>query len=243
MIQFALRHCLQIQRNLYHIPMDAGRFQTYAALVRGDHGPPLFGLTLMNPARKPHVAATLDHLLKFDAEQIAQNILANDATTPEASDVRRFELSLVVVDDRGGGWTNRHFVEFENCFKITYSVKHNIAVTPFWTSETPTAAQVAREVTATLRRSRLLVKAGPPRTLRQVLEREARCYAGMDFASPDPDELAYNRQVIESFLNSEELPIIFACLYGDDAVEAIGMTPLGLSPRAGYQLLADLVAT
>ena len=50
------------------------------------------------------------------------------------------------------------------------------------------------------------------------------------------------KEVIAPHLDSTDLPVQFACLYGDAAARSVGYTPMGLSPRAGYAVALDEAA-
>ena len=50
------------------------------------------------------------------------------------------------------------------------------------------------------------------------------------------DEIAYTREVIAPHLDTKNYPTIMACLFGDEAAQALGYAPMGLSERAGFAL-------
>lgn len=65
-------------------------------------------------------------------------------------------------------------------------------------------------------------------------EGQAAAFSGATRPDLDDDDLAYSRAVLFPYLDATDLPTQFACLYGDASARAVGFTPLGLSPRAGY---------
>jgi hypothetical protein len=82
---------------------------------------------------------------------------------------------------------------------------------------------------------------GLPATLGTMLAQEglAGVFAG---ATPElPIEaLAAARQVVGAAGEAPDYPTAFVCMYGDEAGEQLGYRPLGLPPRAGFDLaLAD----
>jgi hypothetical protein len=70
----------------------------------------------------------------------------------------------------------------------------------------------------------------------------AAAFAGA-FPSLPADELARARDIIRSHLDETSFPVAFAAMYGDEAAISVGYPPLGLPPRAGFQVaLADALA-
>jgi hypothetical protein len=70
----------------------------------------------------------------------------------------------------------------------------------------------------------------------------AAVFAGASEPTLDAEEIVYSREIIAPYLDSADLPTLFACLYGDEAARSVGYTPLGLSPRAGYAVaLAEAI--
>jgi hypothetical protein len=48
--------------------------------------------------------------------------------------------------------------------------------------------------------------------------------------------MTYTREVLEPVLQATDRATIIACLFGDDAANALGYRPQGLSHRAGLAL-------
>jgi hypothetical protein len=68
-------------------------------------------LLSMNPMGKDHVTALLVALLALDANGIAARAVA-EASVQVANEPGDFKVTLVIVDDLMGGWTNRYAEEF-----------------------------------------------------------------------------------------------------------------------------------
>ena len=79
---------------------------------------------------------------------------------------------------------------------------------------------------------------GPARTLRELLAQEGHAMAMSGSTCPalDPDDLAYTREVLQPFLDADDMRTTIECLFGDDACRTLGFTPRGLSPWAGLAL-------
>src|SRR5207253_228746 len=104
---------LAVQRELYAVPRGRERFRKYLGTMTSEDGtgldlPPL---VLMNPMAKDHVTALLDELLTLDADGVAAAAAA-EASSRMADVPGDFKASLVVADDRMGGWTNRYAYEY-----------------------------------------------------------------------------------------------------------------------------------
>ena len=61
----------------------------------------------------------------------------------------------------------------------------------------------------------------------------ALAFAGVE-GRLEADDVVYSLEVITPYLASVKTPVIFACLYGDEAATTVGYPALGLSARAGF---------
>lgn len=232
---------LREQRELYELPRGMGRFRRYLEVMTGGTDDIALPLPAFNPMGKGHVAETLDALLALDAEAVADEAVREaEARLPEVAEPLR--VGLVVADDLGGGWTNRHFTEFGQRFRSGPMLERGWAVALRWTSEPQAADGVRREVLEAVHRAVAARRRGWPTTLAEMMIQEgaAAAFAGAITPRLDPDDLAYSRAVLAPHLDSDDLPVQFACLFGDAAARPVGYTPLGLSPRAALAVaLAD----
>jgi hypothetical protein len=151
------------------------------------------------------------------------------------------KAALVLVDDVGGGWTNRYTTEAMVRFPGRGALKRPFANGLVWTSESPTADDLHQEVLAAIYRVAYQQRHGLPTTLAEMLDQEglAGVFAG---ARPNLDDAALQgaREIIYAHVANATYPTAFACLYGDEAASQLGYQPLGLPPRAGFAVaLAD----
>ncbi len=233
---------LAIQRDLLEIPRGIGRFRRYLEILKGGTDdvayPPLI---VFNPMSKPHVADCLDTLLALDAEGIATRTLVEAEERLEGN-VPEARVGLAVADDVAGGWTDRLLMEAHGLIKVPQALnRRGWMVILLWAGDPMTATGVRRATLATVYRTLSGNRFGPARTLREVLEQECRIRA---FAGPEPpglddEDREYSETVLESFLDSDDFPVLFACLYGDEAARKRGYTPLGLSRNAGLEVAAS----
>lgn len=231
---------LQVQRDLYDIPRGWTRFNSYLEALTGGTDDMVLPLSAMNPMGKAHVAERLERLLALGAEQIAQRAVS-DAQRRLAHLLGELRVALVITDDLKGQWTNRYFTEASHRFQNKAEVRRQWAVGLLWTSEEPTAAKVRQTVLGSIYRTLYLERHGQPKTLRQMMRQEGLT-AFFAEVPPflDAEELAYSREVIAPYLETENFATIFGCLYGDEAAKSVGYEPIGLSERAGYGLALEL---
>jgi hypothetical protein len=237
---------LAVQRELYQQPRTMERFHSYLHTMLNEEKNDLeLPLTEINPMSKDHLLPFVEQLVALDAEGIAaeavQQVQANTASVPGD-----FRVSLIVVDDAQGGWTNRYTKEY-NYRQLPILLRPRVWPQPwitvwFWTSQAYMAEQVRCEVLTCLYRVVYLQQHGPARTLAEWLAQEGYAMQRGGATSPtlDAEDLAYTRQVLEPLLNASDQPTILAALFGDQAARDLGYQLLGLSPYAGLALARQL---
>jgi hypothetical protein len=242
---------VQVMRDLHGLPRGMQRFREYldAFTKRGTQQPEVEcpPLVFMNPMGGAHVTELLDALLALDADGIAARA-AVQTSACLADAPGDFRLGLVVADDRAGGWTNRYDYEFNLRFTSGSSapgegplpkwLKHRWLTSVLWSSEPATVRAVREAVLTTVHRAAYLGRHGFARTLREKLQQEGHVLhaAGCDAPAMDAEELAYAREVIAPFLDTEDKRTTIECLFGDAAGRTLGFTPRGLSLCAGLAL-------
>jgi hypothetical protein len=224
---------LQKQLEIYTMPRGFERFQTYLKTIVNETGDDiaLAPLVAMNPMGKEHCNALLENYLALDAERIAEEVLAEFPTNTN------LRVSLVLVDDAKGGWTNRTDYEYKLRTQLGAGLKRSGWLSVMlWTSATPSAEAVVEATRTTLRRALHVLTHGDPKTLREILAQEAA--AQTKFATLSPEELAYTHDVLAPLLETpvENMPVIVAALFGDSATVSLGYPTLGLSDNAGLAL-------
>jgi hypothetical protein len=199
----------------------------------------------MNPMGKEHVAELLDAYLALDADGIAARATA-EAAARLAELPGNCKVTLVIVDDLKGGWTNRYAEEFTWRFQcgpadapvLPRWLKQQWITGILWSSEAA-SEQVVREATLTaIYRSAYVQEHGLARTLRQRMAQEGEVMTMAGCIGPvlDEDDIAYTREVIAPCLDDDDKRTTIECLFGDAASRTLGFTPRGLSPWAGLAL-------
>ena len=183
--------------------------------------------------------------LELEAESVAADTLEEATARLEAlpftPTVNTVKVGLTVLDDVGGGWTNRTMNDAARFQTGKSLAKTGWLSVNLWTSEAPNLEELRRVVLEAVRRAAYVTEQGDPHTLGEMMRQEGRAsaFAGRTVTF-DAEELEYSRAVIEPYRSSTQQPTVIACLYGDDAARACGYAPLGLSKDAGFQVgLAD----
>jgi hypothetical protein len=233
---------LRTLRELYVQPRDVRRFRQYIATLTGGGEDVVVPIGVANPMAKEHAVARLDELLALGADDIAAEATASaQARLGHLQRDYEIKATLVLADDVAGGWTNRYTTEASVRFPSRGALKRPFASALVWTSELPTAEQIRQEVAAAIYRVAYQQRHGLPQTLRSMLDQEG--LAGV-FAGARPtlvgEALGRARPIVNRDPDHALYPEIFACMYGDSAAEELGYRPLGLPPRAGFEVaLAD----
>jgi hypothetical protein len=235
---------LEKQRELYKVPLGQERFDAYIKLTVGDATktediglPPLIWV---NPMAKTQALEYLDTLLSLGAEDIAYHAMQE---AQQKLDIKEsFKVSVVLMDDLKGGWTNRYLNEARDYLEAADAVKtYGWITVPCWTGDEPSGLAVKQNVLAYIFRTLYVLEQGKAGTLQDVLKQEGLTQKFAGFKQwLEPDDLDYSREVIAPHLDTKHYPTQFACLFGDEAAKAVGYSAMGLSARAGFAVaLAD----
>src|SRR5712692_9045413 len=233
---------LQILRELYVQPRDMQRFRRYIALLTGGSDDVVLPIGVANPMAKDHAVVKIDELLAIGADEVGARAAAEaDARLRRVAADVVIKASVVLVDDVAGGWTNRFTSEASVRFPGRGALKRPFATALAWTSESPTAEDIRREMLAAIFRVAYLQRRGLPRSLAAMLDQEG--LAGVFAAARPtlgPAQLNAARTIIIALGADPPYPSVFAAMYGDAAAEQLGYPPLGLPARAGFEVaLAD----
>lgn len=217
------------------MPRNFERFQEYLKMLTGGTDDIVLPIAQLNPMGKEHVGAYVDKLIALGVEETAQQAL--DEATPRLAHVdASLKVALVVADDAAGGWTNRYLTDSSHRLEASAEATRGFATVLFWTSEEPSARHVCTEVLAAVYRNLHILKHGQPKTLHEVLLQEGRAaiFADDERCLLEAAEKAGVEKIMMEHLESDHFPIIFACMYGDEAAEAVGYNALGLPKNAGF---------
>lgn len=242
---------LEVLRELYEKPRDMERFYWYLEQMLGKNAEGgldvVLPITGANPMGREHCLEAVNTLLRIDADRVCEEAAREALPHFAAVDVD-VKLSVTLLDDVGGGWTNRYLTEagLRMCTdpRLERSAvrRRRFVAIPCRTSESYTPERIRQLTRAALFRFVHLYERGLPRTLREIMamDGEARKFAG-ERPALGREELEYSRTVVEPLWESEAFPVQFAALFGDKAGREVGYAPQGLSDYAGWELALDLV--
>jgi len=229
---------LQILRELYLQPRDMQRFRRYIASLTDGSDDVVLPIGLANPMAKEHAVVKIDELLAIGADEVgAQAAAEADARLRRVAADVVIKASVVLVDDVGGGWTNRFTSEASVRFPGRGALKRPFATALAWTSESPTAEQIWLEMLAAIYRVAYHQRRGLPRSLAAMLDQEGLVgvFAGAEVTLAAA-QLGAARTIIAALGADPPYPTVFAAMYGDAAAEQLGYRPLGLPARAGFEV-------
>jgi len=233
---------LQMQRDLYRIPLGQPRFDAYLRMMIEPSRQDLrYPFHLLNPMAKDHIATCYDTLLSFDADEIAA--VALSALQPMLAGIygESYRVALVVIDDLKGGWTNRYATDYHLRFPDEEIARRSPrwVTAIIWSGDlAPTIDRVREAVNLAVLRQAYAWQLRSPITLQDKLEREGKVMrqAGCTLPILDRADLEYTREVLRPDLNETDMRTAIQCMYGDEAGRTLGFPPKGLSPYAGLAL-------
>src|SRR5262249_4656291 len=134
----------------------------------------------------------------------------------------RFKTCLVIVDDAGGGWTNRYAYEYSHRIEEMTLYKRGWIEGFIWTSEPAAASTLSEEIASAIHRAAYIQRHGPAGRLSSMLAQEgaAMARAGCVVPALEADDLAYTRDVLQPLLGATDRATAMACLFGDEAAHA-----------------------
>jgi len=241
-MEIKLLPTLHVQHDLYAMPRDLKRFWHYIDTMTGGTGDVVLPITAANPMGKEHCLAKVDELIAFDAERVAEAAITHalgSGHLEQTEPARTWQLSLILVDDLLGGWTNRTANEFTYRTKRRAQLlKRPFIVVPIWTSEAWDAHKMREATLIEIYRTAYIVCHGDARTLAELLAQEGQALDWAEAVAPalDDEDLIYTRAVIGPHLQATDQPTQLVCLFGDEAARVLGYPPLGLSKQAGLAL-------
>ncbi|MBM4002311.1 MAG: hypothetical protein FJ295_03355 [Planctomycetes bacterium] len=235
-------------RRIYRMPRDMGRFRVYLATMTDASQEDLAfpPLVLINPMAREHLLDYVESLIAMDADEIVRSAINESAA--DVQDVPdSFSMSLVVMDDLKGGWTNRYSYELNgrrmpNPRNLPPRQRDRFWVTGvLWSSEPPQAAAVRRAALQSIYRTYYVVKHGTARTLGEILRQDGWVLRKADYEFPrlDPASRTRTCEVLELCADCDDVGTLIECLFGAEAAATLGYSGWGLAPWAGVSLATE----
>jgi hypothetical protein len=241
-VRFHYVPLLQILRELQERPHGLGRFRKYlhAVLDERRRDLDLTPLVMANPMARDHVTARLDALLALDADRVARETL-EEAASRLVHVPGSFRAGLTIVDDAGGGWTNRWATELGFRRHLDPRSPRFWITGVLWSTEDPTERSVRNALATACHRAAMQLLGPPPSTLDDMLRQEGETLRRAEATAPtlDPEDIAYTREVLAPLRQATDHATLIAALFGDRAATSLGHAPLGLSSFAGLALACE----
>jgi hypothetical protein len=203
-------------------------------------------ITGFNPMAKPHVTQRLLELKNMDAEGLMQQTLQKtnaEIRNQESQNKDIFKVCLSLADDHMGGWTNSYTTDYQSKFAFQAFAKRKFCIPYLFTKETFSAQKIINRTTEYCYRTLYwLDHPQKPLSLEDHIRQEAAVLS-RTVAEDLTDEESFRQclSLYETQRTTESYPFIFAFLYGDQAAEELGHTPLGLKGEApGFKFAASL---
>jgi hypothetical protein len=232
---------LGILRELWSKPRDMARFHEYVAKIKGGPDGGIFApLVAANPMAKPHMIAYADALAALGADRLLSEA-ASEAARRLAHSPVETKLSLVPIDDVGGGWSERAMVDFAARFGDGKKRARDYGYTSamVYASEPPAAPLVRERLLAAVYRRAWWERHGTPRTLREMLRQEANALRFAGAKVPTVTDPTTARRILDPLLDATLHATLFAAMYGDAAAERCGHKQLGLPDNAGFAIALE----
>ncbi len=237
---------LQLQRDLYDKPRTPARFKEYLDTLTDERGDMALPLSGVNPMGKGHLPALLDDYLALGGDGIGAEVTAV-AEKRLGLMSGAFRTALVLADDLHGGWTNRYATELGYLCRTKGVQRRGWLVGHLWSSEAATAELVGETLFMGIYRGAYIAEHGYAETLQEILAQESYAWHLTAESSAenlmgvlDEEDLDYTTEVLASYLQSDQEPVLIAALFGDVGAHDLGYEPLGLSERAGLKLARQM---
>ena len=228
---------IKLQRELYNIPRGPERFRKYIETLRDPQTKDMrLPLSAMNPMGKEHIPELLDEYLALDADAVAESCLM-DVQPQLSSFIADYQVALVMADDTHGMWTEHFSVAYGERFESKPNFRRGWLVGLLWSSQRPSIDNIEFALKTAVFRGLYIEKHGFALNLRQMMAQEGFVlYKSGVPQTLDDAELAYSREIIAPYLETDEHPRIMSIIFGDEAAHQLGYEPLGLSQQAGLMV-------
>jgi hypothetical protein len=229
-MSFKVKPILETMIDFYEKPRNQARFDLYLQLLKGDSKDDLLlPIGAYNPMAKEHVLEKLYFLKKIKAEEIMQNAVESLVAEKKCP---TFQVVLNLADDFGGGWTNRFTTDYDHRFKLNALVSRGFCTPILWSSEAFDEEKIIHLTLLACYRTLHWLSFPKPTSLEEHIFQEKNIAQSVG----KKVEKSINFDFLEDFYqknkHSEDFPLIFNFLYGDDAAVSLGYTPLGIKGDA-----------
>lgn len=245
-MQFELLPCIEKMIEFYGQPKSAARFKTYLNMMLDQNGEDVvLPIMIFNPMAKAHVVDKLKELSQLKAEDLTITSLQGINNTLQQIDSIQdkgiFKVCLVVADDAKGGWTNRFTTDYQCRFTIKGLLNRNFCTPIFWSSESYTNELIENRIKGFVWRTVFQLLHQQPENLAEHVQQEAFVHENCYSTSKDFKEIDSILNLFDQHRHSSDRNVLISFLYGDDAANELGYTPLGLPSFAGIKAAGQIV--
>ena len=251
-MNFHLTPILKQMEQLYHLPRNRKRFETYLLMLQGETKDEMvLPIAGYNPMGKELALEKVQALITLGAEDIAQQEINRINNARLTKEERIIQVVINLTDDVEGSWSSRYTTDYTSKFDLNALVKRDFCTPYFWTSETYTEKKIAQRIRAYLYRTLYAIDNGKPKTLKQHLDQESFVYRKLEKERNeqlDREKVQIDQEfeVIDSFFqehaDSEDYSLIFNFFYGDKASQSLGYASYGRKEFDGFTY-AQFLAT
>lgn len=241
-MRFQFIPTLETQRRLYSLPRTMDRFRWYMdQMVARGGSDVLLPMMLVNPMGETHCLDAVEALIAAGAEEAVRDAIAV-AEAKLSSLPGECRVTLNLLDDLKGGWTERYTAEaglrFGSLLTQRANRRRRFVIVPAWTSERPGGDDIYREALAACYRQAWRDSHGLPASVDEIARQEgaALTFAGSDAVSiplDDAELMACSRLLLEH-AGSTRFDVQMALFFGDDAATTCGCQALGVPARGGF---------
>ena len=236
---FELLPTIDIMLDLYQKPRNFDRFNQYLNILLDEKGEVTLPVSGFNPMAREHAIQKLTELKELNAEKIIAETI-KEVHTRFASHPNQniFKISLNLLDDMKGGWTNRYTSDYHSKFKLNAYVTRGFCITIFWTSEQYTEDLIKERTMQSALRTIYWLTNPKPKILKDHIDQEkyVSMHIGREACKKQTIDFTTTDRFYKQHRDSDNYHILFNFLYGDAASKSLEFPCFAaLEKMAGYE--------
>ena len=240
---FHLTPILEKMEQLYQLPRNRKRFETYLEMLQGkEKQDMILPIAGYNPMGKEFVLEQLRTLISLGAEEIAQEELDRINPEVELAQKQDFQVVINLSDDIGGSWSSRYTTDYTSKFDLSALIKRHFCTPYFWTSEEYTPEMIAERIRGYVLRTGYALENGSAKTLKEHLDQEV--FVQSHRLAKEAPSAKKDFESIDAFFQkhqaSEDYNLIFNFFYGDKASEGMAYASYGRLEWEGFEYATHL---
>lgn len=236
-MKFELLKVLEKILDLYKLPRNKERFDTYLFLLRGTNKDEMIlPIAAFNPLGKELALNKVEQLLELDAETLVEKHLQQINTKLVDSGEQVFNVAINLIDDVEGSWSNYAVTDYKNKFEFDGLIKRNFCTPIFWTSEIINEEKIIQRTKEFVYRTIYWIDKGKPQTLFDLFELEV--YVNLSCENQYVKSESCDIELIESYYNkhsnSTDYNLNLNFFYGDEETKDLNFPAFGIPKNGGF---------